>query len=402
MDGEVVDMETAQLSILARITATALAAASLLVFAYWGLTRDLGAAEVEDVDVAAGFHAVRVVRGDLRQTVVATGRIEPYARLEVKSQVPGLVRRVHAEKGERVALGDPLFELDTDRLEARVAGLEAALAMRRAEAQRDLVGRAALVRAERERDFARAKQLSAHGVVSSADLERAEHALRLAEVDLTDARADKAARRAAVQEAEGALRQARKDLEESLIRAPVDAILVERRVEIGSVVADVSAAGGSVLAILADDSSLRLVAEVDENEIAPVRVGQDADVTLDAFAGESFSGTVVKVMESGTVETNVSNFEIEIELPADPRIKLGMSADARVVVHEWSDALLVPNAAIERGAGGASVRVIDPAADDGARHVAIHEIWSDGFQTVVGDELSEGDRLLVAGEEARG
>jgi HlyD family secretion protein len=309
---------------------------------------------------------------------------------------------VHAEKGQRVRAGEPLFELDSDRLAARVAGLEAALAMRRAEARRDLVGRATLVRAERERELGRAQKLFEHGVVSPTELERAEHAFRLAAVDLTDARAETAARHAAVQEAEGALRQARKDLEESLIRAPVDAILVERRVEIGSVVADVSAAGGSVLAILADDSSLRLVAEVDENEIAPVRIGQSADVTLDAFAGETFTGTVVKVMESGTVETNVSNFEVEIELPADPRIKVGMSADARVAVREFHDVLLVPNAAIERDADGAAVRVVDPAADESGRRVPIREVYSDGFHTVVGDELREGDRLLVAGEETPG
>ncbi len=401
MNAEVVGVEQVQLSWLARITGTALAAASLLLFAYWGLTRDLGATEVDDVDVAAGFHAVRVERGDLRQTVVATGRVEPYARLEVKSQVPGLVRRVHAEKGDRVHAGAPLFELDTDRLAARVAGLEATLAMRRAEARRDLIGRATLVRKEREREFERARKLLEHGVVSPTDVERAEHAFRLAEVDVTDAHAEAAARQAAVQEADGALRQARTDLEESLIRAPVDAILVERRVEIGSVVADVSAAGGTVLAVLADDSRVRLVAEVDENEIAPVRVGQTADVTLDAFAGETFAGTVVKVMESGTVETNVSNFEVEIELPADPRIKVGMSADARVVVREWNDVLLVPNGAIERDADGPVVRVLDPAADEG-RRVAIREIYSDGLLTVVGDELPEGARLLVAGEEAQG
>jgi HlyD family secretion protein len=399
MNAEVVGVEQVQLSWLARAVGTALAAASLLLFAYWGLTRDLGATEVE---VAEGFHAVRVGRGDLRQLVVATGRIEPYARLEVKSQVPGLVRRVHAEKGDRVAAGAPLFELDTDRLEARVSGLEAALAMRQAEARRDLVGRATLVRAERRRDLERARKLHAHGVMSPTELERAEHAYRISEVDLTDARAENAARHAAVKEAEGELRQARKDLEEARIVSPVDAILVERRVEIGSVVADVSASGGTVLAILADDSSLRLVAEVDENEIAPVRVGQTADVVLDAFASETLRGTVVKVMESGTVETNVSNFEVEIELPPDPRIKVGMSADARVAVHEYRDVLLVPNAAIERDGDAPTVRVVDPAAEDGARRVAIREVWSDGFQTVVGDELREGDRLLVAGEEAQG
>jgi HlyD family secretion protein len=143
---------------------------------------------------------------------------------------------------------------------------------------------------------------------------------------------------------------------------------------------------------------VRLVAEVDENEIAAVRVGQSAQVTLDAYSGETFAGHVSKVEAAGTVETNVSNFEIEIELPADPRIKLGMSADARVAVREWKDALLVPVAAIAREASGPVVRVVDASAPEGARSVPIRELYSDGFQSVVGDELRAGERLLVRGD----
>lgn len=395
MQGAVAADSTVALSRGTRIGGAALSALALLALLGWSVRSNLAGGQT---DVAAAPGGIRVERGSLLQTVVATGTTEPVSRVEVKSQVSGLIRRVLVEKGDRVKPGQPLFELDRDRLEARASGLEAALAMRRAEAAHDLVGRASIVLDEKTRDLERGRELARHGVVSATELERAERAVRLAEVDLTDARAETAARRAAVLEAEYALRQAQKDLEESVIRAELDAIVVDRRVDLGSVVADVTSSGGTVLAVLADDTRVRLVAEVDENEIAGVRVGQSAHVTLDAYPGEAFAGRVAKVAAAGTVETNVSNFEIEIELPADPRIKLGMSADARVAVREWKDALLVPVSAIAREASGPVVRVIDASAPDGARDVPIRELYSDGFQSVVGDELRAGERLLARGE----
>jgi HlyD family secretion protein len=395
MQGAAAADSTLALSRGTRIGGAAFSALALVALVGWGARSNVAGGQA---DVASAPGGIRVERGTLLQTVVATGTTEPVSRVEVKSQVSGLIRRVLVEKGDRVKPGQPLFELDRDRLEARVSGLEAALAMRRAEAAHDLVGRASIGLEEKRRDFERSRELARHGVVSSTELERAERAVRLAQVDLTDARAETRARRAAVLEAEYALRQAQKDLEESVIRAELDAIVVDRRVDLGSVVADVTSSGGTVLAVLADDTRVRLVAEVDENEIAAVRVGQSAQVALDAYPGEAFAGRVTKVAAAGTVETNVSNFEIELELPADPRIRLGMSADARVAVREWKDALLVPVAAISREASGPVVRVIDAAAPGGERAVPIRELYSDGFQSVVGDELRAGERLLVRGE----
>ncbi len=390
---------TLALSRTTRIGGAVLSALAVLALVGWSVRGSLPGAPA---DVAGRPGGPAVERGTLVQTVVATGTTEAVSRVEVKSQVSGLVRRVRVEKGDRVKPGQPLFELDRDRLDARVAGLEAALAMRRAEAGHDLVARASIGLDEKRRELERGRELARHGVVSPAELERLERALALAQVDLTDARAETAARAAAVLEAESALRQAQQDLEESVIRAELDAIVVDRRVDLGSVVADVTSSGGTVLAVLADDSRVRLLADVDENEIAAVRVGQSAQVTLDAYPGEAFPGRVTRVAAAGTVETNVSNFEVEIELPADPRIRLGMSADARVAVREWKDALLVPVAAIAREDSGPVVRVIDASAPDGVRAVPIRELYSDGFRSVVGDELREGERLVVRTEEDRG
>ena len=375
-----------------------LGATLLLVLTYRGLTLGLGPAEATG---KLSFQPLTVSRGTLRQTVVATGRMEPLSRVLVKSEVSGVVRHVRIEEGDRVERGQVLFELDRERLEDRVNALRAGLHVKRAAAQYDLVGRASLELDQARREHERVSKLHERGVTSEREFDDSLHRVRLAQVGVTDAKAEKAAREAAVLEAEHMLRQAEKDLERALIRAPIDGLVVERSVDIGAVVADVTAAGATLLAVVVDDQRIRLVAEVDENDIAPVRVGQTAEVTVDAFPGETFVATVRKVSSSGTVDHNVSNFEIEIELPADERIRVGMSADARVVVTEHADVLLIPNNAIVRGGEGPRVRVEDPDASGGFRLRRIQEGYSDGFQTVVQRGLREGEAVLIPPDRVR-
>jgi HlyD family secretion protein len=327
--------------------------------------------------------------------------MEPLSRVPVKSEVSGVVRHVRVEEGDRVERGQILFELDRERLADRVNALRAGLHVKRAAAQYDLVGRASLELEQARREHQRIAKLHERGVTSAREFDDSLHQLQLAEVSLTDARAEKEAREAAVLEAEHMLRQAEKDLERAFIRAPIDGLVVERPVDIGAVVADVTAAGATLLAVVADDQRIRLVAEVDENDIAPVRVGQTAEVAVDAFPDETFIGSVRKVSSSGTVDHNVSNFEIEIELPADERIRVGMSADARVVVSEHADVLLIPNNAILRGREGPRVRVRDNDASGGFRLAKIQEGYSDGFQTVVREGLREGEVVLAPTDPVR-
>lgn len=375
-----------------------LGGALLVVLAYGGLTHGLGPSENGG---SFSLQPTVVRRGDLRHTVAATGRMEPLSRVPVKSEVSGLVRRVRVEEGDRVEQGQVLFELDRERLQDRVNALRAGLQIKRAATEWDLVGRASLELDQARRDHERIAKLYERGVTSQQEFEDSRHKFRLAEVSLTDARAEKAGREAAVAEAEHRLSQAERDLARAVIRAPIDGLVVERPVDIGAVVADVTAAGATLLAVVADDQRIRLVAEVDENDIARVRVGQEAEVSIDAFSEETFQGTVRKVSSSGTVEHNVSNFEIEIELAADERLRVGMSADARVVVLEYRDVILVPNVAIVRGGEGPRVRVRDAEASGGFRLSRIAEGYSDGFQTVINGGVEEGEVVLIPSEALR-
>jgi HlyD family secretion protein len=189
-----------------------------------------------------------------------------------------------------------------------------------------------------------------------------------------------------------------RDLEKSVIRSPVDGVITKRRVEVGAAVADLQN-GGTVIAELADDSRIHLLGELDENDVAGVREGQSAEIRVDAFPGELFAGTVRKIASAGAHEGSLSIFEVEIEIEPDPRVRVGMSADARIVVREHANALLVPNAALVRGEDGPRVRVPDPGSDE-VRLLEIRELTSDGFRTALAEPegaaaLGEGDTVLV-------
>jgi HlyD family secretion protein len=381
----------------AAIAAAVLGSALFFYLVYLGLTFDLRAADREP---EAAYTPTRVVRGDLRETIVATGTTEPLARVVMQSEIPGIVARVHVDDGERVKQGQPLVELDRERIEHRVAELRAALQVRQAEAMRDLVGRAEADLDQMRRDHARIAKLHAQGVASESAIEDLRHKLRLAEIGVTDARAEKSAREAGVAEATEALRQAERDLEKSVIRSPIDGVVMNRQVEVGAAVADIQN-GGTVIATLADDRKIHLLATVDENDVTRARVGQMADVKIDAFPGETFTGRLRKIASSATTQQNVATFQIEIELEPDERVRVGMSADARVIVREHHGVLLVPNTAIVRTPDGPRVRMADGAGRDEPALAPIREVYSDGFQTIVGEGVAEGVVVLVRSDAGK-
>ena len=369
----------------------ALGGAAFLWIVYQGLTWDLRGDEPEP---EVGFHEQVVARDDLPEIVVATGATEPFARVVVQSEVPGIVDVVHVDEGERVERGEPLVELDRERMEHRAAELRAGLRIERARARQDLVGRALAEAGQARRELERIEQLYERGVASVRARDDARYAHRLARIAVTDARAEKDAREASVVRAEETLRRAEADLEKSIIRSPIDGVVVRRPVEVGTAVADLQN-GGTVIAVLADDRRLHLLSEVDENDIARVRRGQRAEVRIDAFPGEVFEGVVRRVSSAGTAEAGVTNFEVEIEVAPDERVRVGMSADARIVVREHREALLVPNAGIVRRDDGVRVRRLRDGSRQAYDWVPIRTAFSDGFRTVVTEGIQEGDRILV-------
>jgi len=372
--------------------------ALLIVLVFRGLTADMQDGEA---DPAAAFRPARVERDDLCETIVASGTMEPLVRVPVIAEVSGIIAAVHVEEGERVSSGQPLFQLDRERLQARVAGQRAELALSKAHARYDLIGRAEAERDLARRKYQRVAELYEKDVASSLELEQEEHALRLAEISLRDAHAETAARAASVMKAREALRQVERDLENAIIRAPIDGVVIQREGEIGRAVADVTSSGGTIVAVIADDRRIRLVAEIDENDVARVRVGQDARISIDAFPEEKFEGRVRKISAAGTSTGNISNFEVEVEIEPDERLRVGMSSDARIVVQEHQAVLLVPNAALVRNEEATLVRIPEVVGSSRHKLVPVDTGFSDGFRTVVSEGLSEGDVIMVRSEGIR-
>lgn len=370
-----------------------------VVGVFRGLISDMSASQT---DPDAEFRAQAVEKGDLAEKIVAAGSIEPRVRVPVIAEVSGIISAVHVEEGDRVVRGQALFELDRERLDARVAERRADLQLRQANASYDLVGRAKIMRDRARREHARKLELHDNQVASELDLERAGQDLKLAEITVQDARAELLARKAAVAQSRELLRQAERDLANAVIRAPIDGVIISRDGEIGRAVADVTNSGGTVIAVIADDTRLRLVAEVDENDIARVHVGLPATVTIDAFPDEEFAGRVHKISAAGTIEGSVSNFEVEIQVDPDPRLRVGMSCDARVTVREHRDVLLVPNTAIVRSGGTTRVRVPDVGGGPAFVLTPVRLGSSDGFQSVVAEGLAPGDVILVRADGVRG
>ena len=365
------------------------AGAALAVWlVYLGLTWDLRPAS----SATAPARVAAVVRGDLRESVVATGVLEPVSRVTIQSEVPGIVATVGIEEGERVHKGDPIVILDRARIEDLVAELRADLAEKRNLASQRLHARAAAELAQARVDDERTRRLLAEGVVSQKHADASRLELELAGLAARNARAEEAARAAAVDGAEAALRRAERDLERLVIRSPIDGVVVARNVNVGSAVADIQN-GGTVIAVLADDSAIHLLADVDEHDVARTREGNEVIVSVDSLPGEELRGKITRISSSGTRRQSVSDFQIEVEITADPRIRVGMSADARILVTEHRGVLLVPAGAILRTAAGPIVRLASGTEE--RERVVVREGPTDGKNVVILDGVAEGDEILI-------
>jgi HlyD family secretion protein len=335
---------------------------------------------------------VRVEHGDLVETVVATGKMEPLSRVVVQSEIPGIVSAVRADAGDRVKRGQALVELDQSRLIDQGAELRAALTFEEARSRVDLVQRAEVELAKAHADHRRIEKLVRSRVASPEELERSAHLLRLAEIARSDSEAEHAARLAAVERARRALQRIERDIEKSIIRAPIDGVVLHMEAEVGTAVADLQN-GGTVITTLADDSRIHLTGAVDENEIDAVRPGQSAEIHIDAFPGETFRGRVRKVSASGTAKDNVASFSVEVELEPDERVRVGMSADARIGVRDHRDVLLVPSTSVEQHGADTAVRLLSRDSEVIVRPVKV--LYSDGFKTAIAAGVDEGDWILA-------
>lgn len=305
--------------------AAALLVAVLSIWAAWWLGGD-----------ANGVRYVTepVTRGDLTVIVTATGSLQPTNVVEISSELSGTIRKVLVDYNSTVTAGQTLAELDTDKLRATVdssrAKLEAARA-RLAEAEATVV--------EAQYDLARKRALVVTNVASAKDLEAAEAAYHRA-VAVT------ASMRAEIGVADAQLKLDETNLAKARIVSPINGVVLTRDVEPGQTVA--SSFQAPVLFSIAEDlKQMELQVDVDEADVGKVKVGQEANFSVDAFPDRRFPTVIRDLRFASETIQGVVTYKAVLNIDnSQLLLRPGMTATAEIKVTEIGDALLVPNTAL--------------------------------------------------------
>ena len=385
--------------------------ASILVVlggAFYGLKAALRPNNQIDPSKLAG-----VERGDIARSVVATGKIEPLAKVEVKSKASGIVKQIFVHYSDWVKQGQVLVELDKENLQAQVRESRAALqAAQAAEEAASATFERNKVEAEGpdlpflKSSTERAQELKKQGLIAQALLEDAEKAYQLALNrqmtslrNIAVSRADIARAKAQTAQAQAALDRAEEDLRNSTIVSPMDGIVLSRDVEIGDAVSSILVLGSQAtkLFTLGDVSDVYVLGKVDEADIGKVYLGQPARIVVESFKDKKFSGKVTKISPLGVEKDNVTTFEVRVSIHnPSGELKANMSANAEIILEEKKNVLLVPEAAvIYDKQRKTSLEVHDPANEKGRRQVAAKLGISNGVKTELIAGLKEGDKVIL-------
>jgi HlyD family secretion protein len=266
------------------------------------------------------YRTAPVDRGAITRVVSATGTLQPLVSANVGSTVSGPVRDVLVDFNSQVRAGQVLARLDPTTFQQRVVQAQASLSQ--AQAQLGVA----------EADYQRYVRLQQAGFAS--------------EQLMAQQRAARDSARAAVAQARANLASARTDLERTVIRSPIDGVVVDRQVNVGQSVA-ASFQAPTLFIIAQDLSRLQANIVVDEADIGEVREGMPVRFSVDAFAERAFEGRVSQVRQQGASEQGVVSYTVVVEADNPGRALLpGMTANAEIVIEERQDVLRLPNAAL--------------------------------------------------------
>jgi len=354
-----------------------------------------------------------VERGTMVKSVVATGKVEPITKVEIKSKANGIIQKLNVDVDSAVNEGDVLVELDKELLTAALRGAQANLqaaraALTGAEAQlkKNVVEAEGPDAAFAQRAYDRARSLFAQNLIPQSSLDDAHSAVevaqnrkRAAESQLAVSRAKVVEAQAQVAQAQAAADRAAEDLANSTIRAPIRGTVLSRDVELGSPVSSILNLGANATLVmtLGDIDQVFVRGKVDEADIGRVRLGQAARIRVETFKDKTFNGQVTQISPMGVEKDNVTTFEVKVSIDNPGKaLKANMTANAEIVLEEHPNALIIPEAAVTYDAGKrAFVNVVDPGAKGGQRKAEVKLSIGNGTKIQVVDGLKEGDRIVL-------
>lgn len=391
-----------------KVVAIGAGTALLLVGGVYGIVTLKGASA--DIDPS---RIATVERGTMVKSVVATGRIEPITKIEIKSKANGIIQALKVDVDSTVHEGDVLVELDREQLTAALRGAQANLQAARAA----LTGAEAQLRKNHveaegpdvqfaERAYKRAQSLFAQNLIAQSALDDAHSAIevaqnrqRAAQSQLAVSDAKVAEARAQVAQAEAAADRAAEDLANATIRAPITGTILSRDVEIGSPVSSILNLGANATLVmtLGNIDQVFVRGKVDEADIGRVRLGQPARIRVETFKDKIFNGRVTQISPMGVEKDNVTNFEVKVSIDNPGKeLKANMTANAEIVLAEYPGSLILPEAAITYdGQKNAFVDVVSAAAKNGRTKTPVKVGVGNGTKIQVVEGLRQGEKVVL-------
>jgi HlyD family secretion protein len=338
-------------------------------------------------------------KGDIARSVVATGKIQPLTKVEVKSKASGIVKKLDADYGDTVREGQVLVELDKETLQAQVREARAQLLSAQAALQRTRVEAQGPDIPFLKSAAERARRLYEQGLISTNVLEDAQKEYELALNKQRAAQSNVSVNEAEVARAQATLERAETDLRNSTIVSPMTGLVLSRDVEVGDAVSSILILGSQATLVmtLGDVTSVYVLGKVDEADIGKVYLGQPARITVESFKDKKFVGKVTKISPFGKEKDNVTTFEVRVSIDnPGGELKANMSANAEIIREEKKDVLLVPDSAILYDKDRkTSVEVPDPKGENGRRKVPVKVGISNGVKAEVMEGLKPGDKVVL-------
>ena len=355
----------------------------------------------------------KVSKGDVARSVVATGKIQPITKVEVKSKASGIVEKLFVDINNKVHKGQPLAELDQQEILAQVEAQKAQLAAAQANVgtfeaniEQDKVNASAPDLPMYRQTLDRNLQMQKEGVVSKQALDDAnrDYLAALTKRDAAHAQigvdtAKLKQAKAQVLQSEASLKQLEEQLSYTTIVAPMDGTILSRDVEIGDAISSILVLGSTATLVFTegDTSQVYVQGKVDEADIAHVYMNQPARIKVESFRDRVFNGRVTKIAPLGVEKDNVTTFEVRVSIDnAAGELKANMTANAEILLDEHKGVLTVPeNAVMYDPQKNATVEIPDKGQKEGKRKVPVKVGLSNGSVTEILSGLKEGEQVIL-------
>ncbi|MBR6972774.1 MAG: efflux RND transporter periplasmic adaptor subunit [Bacteroidales bacterium] len=290
----------------------------IVILALIGLWQYLGSRKQSS---KIAFKTARVETGVITNYVTATGTIEPVVKVEVGTQVSGIVKKLYVDYNSVVKKGQVIAELDKTNLQSEYQSQQSNLA----KAQSDYN--------YQKSNHDRMKTLHDKGLIADNEYEAAVQSFQSAKSSLSVASQN--------------LQKAKTNLSYATITSPIDGVVLSKSVEEGQTVA-ASFSTPTLFYIANNLTQMRVIASVDEADIGSVLEGQRVEFTVDAYVGETFNGTVTQVRQNATTTNNVVTYEVVVDAP-NPELKLkpGLTANITIYTKESGEVLTVQPKALK-------------------------------------------------------